>query len=140
MLDQFLEPQLLTDGILDTVVFQQDGAPCHYAIIVCDYLDRRFPGRWIGRGGTQPWAARSPDITPLDSFLPGVSLSLRCTLIEELVTAEIRTRIIDAIQKATPQMLESVSREHFIALSSVETLMFAMWRQINSTNSSWHLL
>jgi len=52
MLEQFLETQLLTDGILDTVVFQQDGAPCHYAIIVGDYLDRRFPGRWIGRGGT----------------------------------------------------------------------------------------
>jgi hypothetical protein len=60
MLEQFLGPQILTDGILDTVVFQQDGAPCHYAIIVRDYLDR-IPVRWIGRGGTQPWAARSPD-------------------------------------------------------------------------------
>jgi hypothetical protein len=36
MLEQFLKPQLLTDGILDTVVFQL----CHYAIIVSDYLDR----------------------------------------------------------------------------------------------------
>jgi hypothetical protein len=85
MLEQFLEPQLLTDGILDTIVFQQDGARCHYAIIVHDYLNRCFPGCWIDRGGTQPWAARSPDLTPLD-FLPGVSLSLRCTLVEELVT------------------------------------------------------
>ena len=85
VLEQFLEPQLLTDGILDTVVFQQDGALYHYAIIVRDYLERRFPGRWVGRGGTQPWAARPPDLTPLDFFLPGVSLSLRCTLVEELV-------------------------------------------------------
>ena len=84
MLEQFLEPQLLADGILDTVVFQQDGAPCHYATIVCDYLDRNFPGRWIGHGGTQPWAARSLDLTPLD-FFAWVSLSLRCTLVEELV-------------------------------------------------------
>jgi len=84
MLEQFLEPQLPTDGILDTVVFQQDEAPCHYAIIVRVYLDRHFPGRWIGRGGTQPWAARSPELMPLD-FLLGVSLSLRCTLAEELV-------------------------------------------------------
>jgi hypothetical protein len=45
MLEQFIEPQLLTDGILDTVGFQQDGAPCHYAIIVHDYLNRRFPCR-----------------------------------------------------------------------------------------------
>ena len=64
MIEQFLKPQLLTDGILDTVVFQQDGALCHYAKIVRDYLDRRFPVRWIGRGGTQPWAACSPDLTP----------------------------------------------------------------------------
>jgi len=71
MLEQFLEPQLLTDGILDTVVFQQDGAPFHYAIIVRDYLDRRFPGRWIGRGRTQSWAARSPDLRPLDFFACG---------------------------------------------------------------------
>ena len=67
MIDQFLEPQLLTVGI-DTVVFQQDGAPCNYAVIVRDYLDRHFPGRWIGRGGKQSWAARSPDLTTLDFF------------------------------------------------------------------------
>jgi hypothetical protein len=71
MFEQFLEPQLLANGILDTVVFQQNGAPCHYARIVRDYLDRRFPGRWIGRGGTQPWAACSPDLTPLDFFCLG---------------------------------------------------------------------
>jgi len=71
MLQQFLEPQLLTDAILDTEVFQQHGAPCHYAITVRDYLDRRFTGRWIGRGGTQPWAARSPGLTPLDCFAWG---------------------------------------------------------------------
>jgi hypothetical protein len=69
MLEQFLEPQLLTDGILETVAFQQEGAPCHYAIIVHDYLDRRFPGRWIGRGGTQPWAAHSSNLTQLDFCL-----------------------------------------------------------------------
>ena len=79
MLEQFLEPHRLTDGIFDTVVFQQDGAPCHYAIILRDY-----PCRWIGRVGTQPWAARLPDLTPLD-FLPWVSLSKRCTLVEEMV-------------------------------------------------------
>ena len=71
MLEQFLEPQLFADGLLDTEVFQQDGAPCHYATIVRDYLDRRFFGRWIGRGGTQPWAARLPDLTPLDFFCLG---------------------------------------------------------------------
>ena len=62
MLENFLEKMLLSDGILNTVVFQQDGAPCHYALIVCDYLNSRFPNRWIGRGGPRLWAARSPDL------------------------------------------------------------------------------
>ena len=45
MLEQFLEPQLISDGIMDTVVFQQDGAPPHFAITVRDYLNQAFPGR-----------------------------------------------------------------------------------------------
>ena len=103
--------QLLTDSILDTVVFQQDGAPCHYAIIVRDYLDRRFPGRLIGRGGTQPWAARSPDLTPLDFFAWGFIKSKVYTGRRNGYLAELRNRIIDAVQKITPQMLESGFQE-----------------------------
>ena len=128
MLERFLEPQLLTYGIFDTVVFQQDGAPCHYAIIVRDYLDRRFPGRWIGRGGTQPWAARSPDLTPLVFFFAWGFIKSKVYTGRRIgEIAELRNRIIDAVQKVTPQMLESVFRET-IALSSLETLTVAMWR------------
>ena len=101
MLEQFLKPQLLTDGILDTVVFQQDGALCHYAIIVRDYLDRRFPGCWIGHGGTQPWATRSPDLTPLDFFAWGFIKSKVYTDRRIRDLAELRNRIIDAVQKIT---------------------------------------
>ena len=109
--EQFLEPQLLTDGILDTVIFRQDEAPCHYAIIERYYLNRRFPCRWIGRGGTQPLAARSPDLTPLDFFAWRLIKSKVYTGrgIGDLV--ELRNRVIDAVQKITPQMLESVFRE-----------------------------
>ena len=86
MLEQFPEPQILTDVILDTVVVQIDGAQCHYAINVRDYLNRRFPVLWIDHGGHQPWAARSPNLKPLDIFFfPGVSSSLMCTLVEELM-------------------------------------------------------
>jgi len=111
VLEQFLEPQLLTDGILDTVVSQQDGATCHYAIIVRVYLGRRFPGRWIGRGETQPWAARSPDLTPLDFFAWDFIKSKVYTGRGIGDLAELRNRIIDAVKKITPQTLESVFRE-----------------------------
>ena len=108
MIEQFLEHQLLTDGILVIVVFQQEGALCHYAIIERDCLDRRFPGRWIGRGGTQPWAAHSSDLTPLYFFAWGFTKSKVYTGRRIGDLAEIRNRTIDAVQKITPLMLESV--------------------------------
>jgi hypothetical protein len=44
MLQQFLIPQL-DDG---RIRFQQDDAPPHYLEEVREYLNTRFPGRWIG--------------------------------------------------------------------------------------------
>ena len=66
MLELVLEPQLQEDGILDAVVFQQDGAPPHFEHIVHNYLNRTLPGRWIGRGSPQLWASRSRELTPFD--------------------------------------------------------------------------
>ena len=53
------------------LIFQQDGAPPHWALNVRASLDNAFPGSWIGRGGPTAWPARSPDVTPLDFFLWG---------------------------------------------------------------------
>ena len=74
---QFLQeelPELLEDVPLDVrrrMWFQHDGAPAHSTRIVRDWLDQRFPGRWIGRGGPVSWPLRSPDLNPLDFFLWG---------------------------------------------------------------------
>ena len=68
LLQQFLEPQLIQDGILDSVVYQQDGAPPHFALMVWNYLTDTFPGEWIGRASLRLWAPRSPDLTPKDFF------------------------------------------------------------------------
>ena len=72
MLEQFLEPQLRQDGILGTVVYQQDGASPHFALPVREYLNRTFPNMWIRRGLPRLWAARSTDLTP-NTFFCGVS-------------------------------------------------------------------
>ncbi len=50
---------------------QQDGAPIHYARVVCEFLDSNFPG-WIGQQGAVEWSARSPDITPCDFGVQGL--------------------------------------------------------------------
>lgn len=58
-------------NIHESIWFQQDGAPPHYARNVRELLNDIFPGRWIGRRGPLEWPARSPDLTPLDFFLWG---------------------------------------------------------------------
>jgi hypothetical protein len=75
MLSEWLVPQLQQAGIKDTVVLQLDGAPPHFALHVCDYLNETFPGRWFGRGSEASpapfaWPPGSPNLTT-----PGIALS-----------------------------------------------------------------
>lgn len=51
--------------------FQLDGAPCHNAAIVQNYLNEFYHGRWLGTHGPLKFPPRSPDLTPLDFFLWG---------------------------------------------------------------------
>ena len=51
MLQEFLIPHLDEDDQEGRIHFQQDGAPPHYLGEVREYLNTRFPGRWIGRAG-----------------------------------------------------------------------------------------
>mgnify|MGYP005986367129 CR=1 FL=1 len=55
--------------LAETIWFQQDGAPSHFGRQVRQYLNKTFPGRWIGRMDTTEWPARSPGLTPLAFFL-----------------------------------------------------------------------
>ena len=46
--------------------FQRERTPPHSSREVRNFLNSRFPGRWIGRRGPHNWPARSPDVSPLD--------------------------------------------------------------------------
>ncbi|KAJ4446672.1 hypothetical protein ANN_13369 [Periplaneta americana] len=78
----FLEntiPHVLEDTSLinrQHIHFLHDGAPAHFSRTARRYLDRRFPDRWIGRGGPIAWPPRSPDLNPLDFYLWGHLKSL----------------------------------------------------------------
>ncbi|KAJ4444320.1 hypothetical protein ANN_06112 [Periplaneta americana] len=60
----FLEntiPHVLEDTPLinrQHIHFLHDGAPAHFSRTARRYLDRRFPDRWIGRGGPIAWPPR----------------------------------------------------------------------------------
>ena len=58
------------DNIKD-LIFIQDGALPHFAIVFREWLNAIFFGKWVGRCGSQEWLARSPDLTPVDFFLWG---------------------------------------------------------------------
>lgn len=110
-------------------IFMQDGAPAHYAHIVRDWLNEKFPNRWIGRRGAIEWPPRSPDLTPPDFFLWGVLkqevYSVRATSIDDL-----KARIISAIQSIPVAMCEKVCRsvpsrlEKCIEVSGAQTELF----------------
>lgn len=112
--------QLLEDAVIPRVVhlieedeedfdpiFQQDGAPPHYALAVRAYLDYEFPERWIGRRGSIEWPARSPDLSPLDFFLWGHLKSIVYKT-PPANLAELRQRIVDECAKITPESLQNV--------------------------------
>ncbi|XP_029641871.1 uncharacterized protein LOC115216553 [Octopus sinensis] len=51
------------------LIFIQDGAPPNFAFTVRAWLDRHFPGRWMGRCGPPEWPPRSPDLTVCEFYL-----------------------------------------------------------------------
>ncbi|GBO29186.1 hypothetical protein AVEN_124673-1 [Araneus ventricosus] len=108
MLEMYAVPQMQQHQ--PDVIFQQDGAPPHWGMIVRDILDENFPDRRCGRGGPIPWPPSSPDITPLDFFLWSfVKNIVYKTSVPSL--DELKRRIVTAIENVTSQMLENTWRE-----------------------------
>ena len=90
-------------------IFQQDGAPPRWGSHVRRFLDATFPKQWIGRDGPTPWPPRSPDITPLDSFLWGyVKDKVFSTPVPDITN--LKARITDAFAIITEDMLENTWR------------------------------
>jgi len=46
--------------------YQGDGVSPHFSQVVRQYLNFKFPNRWIGRGGARNLPPRSTDLNPLD--------------------------------------------------------------------------
>ena len=107
-LTEYLSPQL--EQYQPQVIFQQDGAPPHWGLEVCQFLNETFPDRWIGRDGPIPWPPRSPDITPLNFFLWGyVKDIVYQTKVRDI--NDLQHRIIEAIDTVTVDMLARTWQE-----------------------------
>lgn len=112
---RFLEQEflnLLDDVPLDIrnkMWLQLDGAPPHFSRHVRNYLDRKFPNKWIGRGGPYEFPPRSPDLTSMDFFLWGYIKNLVYNTPPTTVD-DMKGRIKDAFATITSDMLRNVSR------------------------------
>jgi hypothetical protein len=92
-LQQFLIRQLDEGDQEGRIRFQQDGAPPHYLQEVLEYLNTRFPGRWICRVAPIAWPPGSPDLTHLDLFLWGSVKDRVFVPPLPANVAELRTRV-----------------------------------------------
>lgn len=102
---------------INSVFYQQDGAPAHYSRIVREYLDATFPNRWIGRGGPIAWPPRSPDLSPNDFFLWGHLKSVIYTAERFPDLQSLKDAITGACFNITPEMLSNVRRHFYERLS-----------------------
>ena len=67
-------PALLENVPIQTrrqIYYQHGRAQPHFSQVVRQYLNHKFPNRWIGRGGTQNWPPRSPDMNALHYHMWG---------------------------------------------------------------------
>ena len=87
--------------------FQYNGATPHYAVIVHEWLDEKFPGRWIGRHGPFDWLTRLPDLTPCNfslwEYLKDIVVKEPCTSIIQL-----QNRVQEACAGITKAMCRKV--------------------------------
>jgi hypothetical protein len=77
---------------------------------ISEFLDMRFPGRWVGRDGPIPWPSRSPDTMPLDFFLWRYDKNIVYKT-PVISLYQLKLRIVAAIGTVTPQTLENTWRE-----------------------------
>ena len=71
IIDSFFWPAIQKKRIASKIIFQQDGSPAHFSLRAREWLHIHLPSRWIDQRGPLEWAARSPDLTPLDFYLWG---------------------------------------------------------------------
>ncbi len=107
MLEEKVWPQISESPELSEALFQQGGAPGHWAVSVRNWLDNKFPRRWIGRGGPIAWPPRSPDLTPLDFFLWGY-LKSQVYVNRPRTLDQLKTNIEVACNTITVEMLKNV--------------------------------
>ncbi|GBL85751.1 hypothetical protein AVEN_193195-1 [Araneus ventricosus] len=95
---------------LQNVWFQHNCAPADRTSSVKQYLVEEFEEQIIGYGGFKEWPPRSPDLTPMYSFL-WEYLKQQVYATPPPPLQDLQRRITDACANVTPAILHRVQRE-----------------------------
>lgn len=130
LLEDFVIPELQAlDYDLNTVWFQQDGAPAHRSNDTRHWLNDHFVN-WIGIGGPVSWPTRSPDLNPLDFFVwPNL----------KRIINRIRPATLDALRELVQENIQAIEPASFErTLTNLEYRMIMC--QANEGGHFEHLL
>ena len=132
MLQTFLMPILnvIPLNVRENIMFQEDGAPPHFSIIVRNFKNAMFPNRWIGRRGHVEWPPRSPDYSPLDYFLWGHLKSVvyveRPRNIEQLmekIRLEFKKITVDMLRNVANSFVKRIEKSFEVGGEQFEHLL-----------------
>lgn len=106
LLEDFVLPALRArpGDQIETLIFQQDGAPPHIYRPVKQVLQESFGNRIISRHFPNPWPARSPDLNPLDFWFWGY-LKSRVFSHSPATLQDLKTAIREEISNITAVQL-----------------------------------
>jgi len=98
--------------------YQHDGAPPPFSQVVRKYLNLKSANRWIGRGGTENWPLRSPDLNPLDYHVWGYikamvrahKLSTREELFQRILSTARSINNVAVLRKVTSSEVTPVRK------------------------------
>ena len=71
------------------IYYQHKGASPHFSQVARQYLNHKFPNRWIGSGSEQNWPPRSPDLNSLDyrvwGYMKAMVFAHKVNMTEEIL-------------------------------------------------------
>ncbi|XP_014772804.1 uncharacterized protein LOC106871051 [Octopus bimaculoides] len=111
-------------GNIADQIFVQDSAPHYFSLTVRAWLDKHFPGRWMGRRGPHERPPRSPDLTPCDFYRWGYT-------IEEFYKTQSRT--LEDSETRTQDFLSDISDD--IMQKVVHSIPDRLRKLVNATGA-----
>ena len=88
-----------------SLIYQQDGAPCHFSHAARALLNDNLADRWIGRGGPRNWPSRSPDLAMNDFWLWGYARDQIYKNPRPVSMEDLRDRVVTVLDSIDRQLI-----------------------------------